>query len=126
MTAPTPALNDLSQSKPSIFSNNTAPKKQPKIDPKGIGMNNPTNIPINAPVIPILVPPNFFTPKDGKMKSNIVIAIKAPIIKVPVSVKPSPTKHAISIPPTHTNGGPSRPGIIHPANPNKNSIIDNM
>ena len=56
---PTAALIDFSKF---LFKNNSpaiAPIKAPNIIPKG-GKNNPTKVPIEAPIIPNLLAPNFF------------------------------------------------------------------
>lgn len=123
ITDPKPALNDLFQSKPSIFSNNTAPKKQPKTDPKGVGMNIPTINPMKAPTIPIFVPPIFLTPIDGNTRSNIVITNNNIISVQPIVPVPLPTPNAKIMLAIPTSGGPITPGMKQPAIPIRYSII---
>lgn len=57
-----------------------APIKGPISIPNGPTMNKPNSRPIVAPIIPFLVPPNFFKPRIG-----IIISIRntnAAIIKL--------------------------------------------
>lgn len=65
------------------YSPENAPKKEPKINPKSPPINNPIKSPKEAPIKPLLVPPIFFKPKTGKIKSIIKIkeAIKNVINK---------------------------------------------
>ena len=56
---PAAAFRDFSKF---LFKNNSpaiAPIKAPNIIPKG-GKNNPIKVPIDAPIIPNLLAPNFF------------------------------------------------------------------
>ena len=48
-----------------IISPENAPIKGPIIIPKGPRIKKPINRPIVAPIIPLLVPPNFFKPTIG-------------------------------------------------------------
>ena len=61
---PNPDLNAPVESFPAMASLMTAPANAPRIIPTGEKMI-PTIIPMVAPHIPALVPPNFFAPQIG-------------------------------------------------------------
>jgi len=66
-----------------IYSPEIAPKNDPKIKPKGPPTTSPIKSPKVAPIKPFLVPPSFFKPKTGNIKSikKIKAAIRNVIIK---------------------------------------------
>ena len=54
-----------------VISPDRAPTKGPIILPSGPRINSPKSKPIVAPIIPFLVPPNFFKPIIGIIMSKV-------------------------------------------------------
>ena len=68
---PTAAFNAFAKSLESVmYSPIKAPKKGPKIKPKGPKNRMPTINPIVLPITPDRVPPNFFVPNMGMILSS--------------------------------------------------------
>lgn len=57
--------------KPPKISEDRAPIKGPMSIPNGPIIKRPNSSPIVAPIIPLLVPPNFFKPIRGIMRSKM-------------------------------------------------------